>query len=284
MNNEIKQRIVDMVIKKMNETGLMPWQNGFLNTTETPVNYTTGKAYTGVNSFLLKVFGIGTGEYVTYKQAKTAGGQVKKGVSGLPVIWYSLWNKTQTRPANKQLDKESDTIIPYLKYSTVFEISQCEGLISKREKIERNEIVEHIAELDAWIERFSINTKLKITNYLGTPCYIPALHEIRIRTIDQFIANSYYYQTLLHELVHSTSEALGRKSSTQFGSKSYSKEEIVAEMGSLFLCHHFGIIQEQIENSAVYINDWSKSLKENPDWLISGISSAEKAYDYMIAM
>jgi hypothetical protein len=75
-----------------------------------------------------------------------------------------------------------------------------------------------------------------------------------------------YYATLLHEITHSTGHQrrLGRETIAEaapFGSISYSKEELCAEMGSAFLCAEAGISPAVIENQAAYVAGWLKSFE-----------------------
>lgn len=69
-----------------------------------------------------------------------------------------------------------------------------------------------------------------------------------------------YYATLFHELTHATGHhsRLNREGIEQmagFGSPTYSREELIAEMGSAFLCGQTGIDVPAIQqNEAAYIH------------------------------
>jgi len=96
-----------------------------------------------------------------------------------------------------------------------------------------------------------------------------------------------YYSTLFHELTHSTGheDRLARKGVTEthnFGSHSYSKEELVAEMGAAFLCGHTGIEKLVIENSASYIDSWLRRLKKDNKLVVTAGAQAQKAADYIL--
>lgn len=281
-SNDIKKRLVNMVADKIDATGLLPWDKGFLGSLTTPVNRVSKKEYRGINAFMLRVYGAETNEFVTYKQAQALGGKVKPGEHGIPVVWYTQWNTTKQKPYDKEEYEDGDKVVPYLKYSTVFELSQCEGIErfrvneSEREVHNRSDIAE-------WLKEFTANTGVTITHSLGTACYRPAFHQICIRDIGEFKSDDFYYSTLFHECTHSTGIALRRYEPAKFGSVKYSKEEVVAELGSLFMRVHFGIDGQIVEdNSVTYIADWSSKLRENPDWLISGANAAQKAYDFML--
>lgn len=280
MRQDARQKIVQMVIDKMRNTEKAPWDAGFIACPITPVNRSTGKAYRGVNLFLLTAFGSGTNEYVTYRQAEKLGGKVRKGEHGLPIVWYTMWNRTKKCPSSPGVDEESDEICPYLKSSTVFEVGQCDGLTRKRETVMNRDAVP-LDQVDAWFQAFCQATQLRLEHGLQNAGYSRARHVIRIRDITEYRDESSYYQTLFHESVHSTMDCMHRPRFTKWGDHRYSEEEIVAEMGSLFLCHHFGI-EKQEENSAAYLESWGKNLNKNPLWLFHGIKKAEQAVDYML--
>ena len=119
---EIEQRITDMVTAQLRD-GIVPWRKPWNGVGYLPTSLQSGKPYRGINLMMLSLLG---SEYdrplwVTFKQAKYLGGHVKRGESGLPIIFYSMIDKR---------DKETGemTRIPLLRLSTVFNVAQCEGL------------------------------------------------------------------------------------------------------------------------------------------------------------
>lgn len=283
-STEIKNKIAAMVADKIDSTGLLPWDKGFISNYMTPINRISKKEYRGINAVLLSCFGCGTNEFVTYKQAQTLGGKVKAGEHGLPVVWYSLWNCTQKKPYDKKTAKPDDKVAPLLKYSTVFEVSQCEGIEPKR-KAEEARSTATRDDIQTWLNVFADNTTLAIEHTLDTACYVPSSHSVRIRDIGEFKTDDMYYSTLFHECTHSTGVALERfePDNAKFGSEVYAKEEVVAELGSLFMRDYFGVQGErEQDNSVAYVKGWSERIRKNPDWLISGANAAQKAFDYML--
>ena len=102
-----------------------------------------------------------------------------------------------------------------------------------------------------------------------------------------FHSGESYYAALFHELSHGTghSNRLARKSimeSTEFGSHSYSQEELVAEMSAAFLCGYAGILLCTETNQAAYLRGWLEKLKSDPSMLIKAGSEAQKAFDYIM--
>jgi antirestriction protein ArdC len=134
-----------------------------------------------------------------------------------------------------------------------------------------------------------------VSNYQNAPtivhkgslaCYVPSTDTVEVPHLNFFDDSEYYYCTLFHELIHSTgaSHRLGRHQSgmsLMFGSTNYAKEELVAELGSAFLCHECGI-KKKIENQAAYINEWLRVLRGDNRLIISAASRAEEASAYIL--
>ena len=106
-------------------------------------------------------------------------------------------------------------------------------------------------------------------------------------SIGLFRSSEEYYSTFFHELTHSTGHAnrIGRdgfESAQSFGSESYSREELVAEMGAAMLCGVTGIENRTIENSAAYLRTWIERLKSDSRLIVTAASAAQKAADYIL--
>jgi antirestriction protein ArdC len=97
-----------------------------------------------------------------------------------------------------------------------------------------------------------------------------------------------YYGVLFHECVHSTghSSRLDRFGKTgepaRFGDADYSREELVAELGSYFLAAEAGIGAPIQENQAAYLGSWLRVLKADPKVLIGSAAAAQKAVDLIL--
>jgi len=103
---------------------------------------------------------------------------------------------------------------------------------------------------------------------------------------ERFDSPESYYSTLFHELTHSTGHEsrLNRKGISTvagYGSQTYSKEELVAEMGASFLFGHAGIEADTIDNSASYIAGWLKRLRDDRRLVVHAAAQAQKAADYI---
>lgn len=119
--------------------------------------------------------------------------------------------------------------------------------------------------------------------------YLPSTDTIRIAAPERFETRESYYATLFHELSHSTGHKsrlnrdLGEEVSP-FGSPDYSKEELVAEMGSAFLCAASGISPPTIEQSAAYIDGWRKKLKDERRLVVQAAGQGQRAADHILGV
>lgn len=129
-NENIYQMVTDRIIAEM-EKGIIPWQKPW-NGGECCISHTTGKPYSWLNQLML---GGKVGEWLTFKQCKAEGGNVKRGEKGCPVVFWSFNDKKI-----KDVDADGNEVIriihghPFLKYYTVFHIDQCEGIKPKFDK------------------------------------------------------------------------------------------------------------------------------------------------------
>ncbi len=113
------------------------------------------------------------------------------------------------------------------------------------------------------------------------------MDEIHMPDAKNFFKDEEYYSTLFHEAIHSTGHAkrLNRHHkfpNLNFGSKDYSQEELVAEMGAAYLCGICGIENATIENSAAYIEGWLKKLRSDKKFIVSAARLAQQAVDYIL--
>lgn len=286
--NEKLLESVEAVMTRLDEavkagSGSVGWNSGLLNFLLQPMNWSTQKEYGGRNrlllTFLAGMLKAPRMEFATYKQWQAAGGQVRKGEKGFPVLFFSEYDKKRKCTADSQSDRKD--VVPVWRYYTVFDVSQVEGVEPRREIRQ----IQHVPneELDGLISTFAKNTGLTLNlgKVAGNGFYNQNRHLVSVASLASYKTRDAYYSTVLHECIHSTGPALGRPMEGRFGSHSYSEEEIVAEVGSMFLCQTFGLVKE-MKNSENYIKFWSATLRKNPSWLLKGAAAAQKAADYFL--
>jgi len=274
MKNFILDKITDGIIKDL-ENGIIAWDRPFNN--PEPKNYITGKNYNGFNRLILGISPFKSSYWLTYNQARQLGGSIKSGSKGTPIVFYKI-SEYATEDSKGDLTVKT---IPFIQYSTVFNFDQTNGLQSK-DIINNN--IKPIEEAEEIVKNYKTKPEIKEGKQ---PCYIPNRDIIEIPKTNSFKSEAGYYSTLFHELAHSTGHQsrLNREELTKvasFGSEDYSKEELIAEFSSSFLCSKAGILKETRKNNTAYIQSWLKALKNDKSQLITASSKAQKVYNYIL--
>jgi antirestriction protein ArdC len=270
--------IVNNRILELLEQGTVPWRKPWNAATGMPRNLTSKKEYRGVNVFLLSCMPYSSPYWLTYKQATDKGGNVRKGEKSTLVVFWKLLAAGETS------ETEATGKVPLLRYYNVFNLEQCEGIEApdSGETVNQFDPIDKAADI---ITGMPLKPEIK---YGGNRAYYsPVLDYIQLPHLHSFESPEEYYNTMYHELVHSTghSQRLGRKSILEpsyFGSHEYSKEELVAEMGAAFLSGYSGIENRTIENSAAYIKGWLSALKGDKKLLVLAAAQAQKAADFIL--
>jgi antirestriction protein ArdC len=279
MKADTYQLVTDRIIAKL-EAGTIPWKHFASSPLAEPKNLVSKRPYHGINHFLLSGSKYGSEFWLTYQQAQDLGGHVKKGEhSELVVFWKFLDIEDKETGDTKQ--------IPFLRYYHVFNVQQCEGIDYSKllEPVER--ISDPIAEAEAIVNHMPNRPRLVIDK---TPkaFYWPIEDYVHMTERSACVSDSAYYDTLFHELTHSTGHASRLNRFQQdacnhhFGSKSYACEELVAEMGAAMLCAESGIFQETEENSAAYMANWLTKLSNDNKLVVHAAAKAQKAADYIL--
>lgn len=265
--------VTEQIIKQL-ESGVAPWRKPWSGTE--PCNYVSRKAYRGINTFLLGATGYSSPYWMTYKQAQSLGGFVRKGEHGNIVVF---WNVGEEK-LNAKTGKLSKPFL--LRYYRVFNASQIEGLAQRPSDLPERH-VDSIAECERLVADMP---KCPPIGLDAKACYYPDLDRVGMPLRDSFATSEGYYATLFHELTHATGHATrvnrSRDADKQyFGSELYAKEELIAEMGSAMLCGIAGISPAVIDNSASYLASWIKVLRGDSKLVVTAASAAQKAADYI---
>jgi antirestriction protein ArdC len=247
-----------------------------------PVNALTRRAYSGINVLILWGSVIAGGwasqGWLTFKQALAAGGNVRKGEHGTQVVYADRF----TPEAEKERARESGgdaRSIAFLKRFTVFNVAQCDGLpgdfLGSPVALPEREIVP-VAE--AVIAASGIEFRIGGTKAF----YSPGQDFIQVPPQQAFHDQVNFYRTALHELTHGVghSSRLNRNLTGAFGSKDYAREEMVAELGSAFLCASLGIVPTV--RHADYIGAWLEVLREDNRAIFRAASMASKAAEWLL--
>ncbi|MGE0623191.1 MAG: ArdC family protein [Pseudomonadales bacterium] len=259
---KITAEIIELLESSQSEWEL-PWRRvGFNGAARNAVG---GNVYQGINHLVLGLqcwkHGYQHNLWLTFKQAKKLGGYVRKGQKATPVLFFKLL---------EQRDDETGDVkqVPCPRVYYVFNISQCDGLQVVTPQTEHH--ATEGTDILAWAQGLA-------TIELGgdRACYIPSLDKIQMPHRSQFHSDDGFHATLLHEMTHWTKNRVGRKADD------YAFEELVAELGSVFLCEHFGIRYE-LEHHASYLKSWMKALKDDKRYIVKAARLAEQAFSSLV--
>jgi antirestriction protein ArdC len=267
--------VTERILKQL-EAGVVPWRKAWQGAM--PVNYVSRKQYRGINLLLLPH----GGEWLTFKQAKDMGGTVKKGEKSSVIVFY------------KTLEKEDDAgekkKFPFLQYSNVFHLSQCEGIVSKMEDAQIDETLSPIQKGEEIIAEYVKRSGVTINHVEGgySARYQQSDDTVTMPSAGQFSSIEEYYSTIFHELAHSTGHKsrLNRLSeNTSFGRATQSREELIAEISSCFTMNLAGIeIPETFENSVAYIQAWIKHLRNDKTAIVSASGKAQSSTNLILGI
>lgn len=274
--------ITSRIVEKL-EQGTAPWRKPWTGG-EMPRNLLTGKAYRGINLFLLNMSNYSSPYWLTYNQCREKGGQVKKGEKSSQVVFWKLPEKgaKEEDDAGEEGTGRKATL---LRYYCVFNVEQTEGLNIPQLETEQREF-SPLDACEALIRGMPANSP-EIKYEQPKAFYVPSMDYVNMPKPESFCSSEEYYAVLFHELTYSTghSRRLNRKGITgnnSFGTSDYGKEELIAEMGTAFLCGCTGIDNRTIDNSAAYLAGWLKAIKEDKKIVITAAAAAQKAADYIL--
>ena len=270
---DIYKEVTDRIMAQL-ENGIIPWQKPWI-ASGNAISHSTGKPYSLLNQMILGK----PGEYITFKQCQQEGGKVKKGEKAqMVVFWKFIEQEDEETHEKKQ--------IPFLRYYNVFHIDQCEGLTAKHMQ-QLPATANADAKADEIIAEYVKRSGVKLIHQEGDRAfYRPFSDSVTLPLLAQFKETAEYYSTAFHELTHSTGHAsrLNRLEKLAFfGSESYSKEELIAEIGAAALVNHVGLeTSSSFRNSAAYVQSWLKALRDDKRLIVSAAGQAEKACNLIL--
>lgn len=270
---DLYKTVTDRIIEQL-EQGYIPWEKPWM-VSGSAISHATGKPYSFLNQMLLGR----PGEYVTFKQCQQEGGKIRKGEKASMIVF---WKWLSVIDEETQEEKN----IPFLNYYRVFHITQCEGLQSRYAIPVENDIIPDQT-ADDIIAAYCSSSGVKIVHEEGDRAfYHPSSDTVVLPHRKQFTQTAEYYGTAFHELVHSTGHEnrLDRLHQTAFfGTTAYSKEELIAEVGSAALLNMSGLeTASSFRNNVGYIESWLQVLRNDKRFIVSAATKAEKAVNLIL--
>lgn len=271
--------ITEQIIAQL-EAGTAPWRQPW-KAGGAPRNIVSGKAYRGINWFLLQVTaaeqGYSSPYWMTYKQAAERGGNVRKGEKSTRIVFWK-----QLKVTDKETGKP--TTIPMLRYYSVFNLDQTEN-VRPRQDAEEAQDNEHTpnTDADAIIRAYVTGTGPALTEKGTAAFYTPDTDTVTLPPRQTFDTPDNFYSTAFHELGHSTGHAdrLNRTKGKQFGDHAYGREELIAEMTAAFLTAEAGIVNT-LPTSAAYLASWIRTIREDVKAVVVAAGAAQKAADLIL--
>ena len=267
--------VTERIIEQL-EKGIIPWKKTWTEAGQ-PRNFATHRFYNGINVLLLSSLKYSRNLFLTFRQAVEMGAKIKKGEKG-NIIVYS--KHLQDLEDHKGMRHRRFI----LRYYLVFNVAQCEGI--KEEQVfsvhTHNHPVERCERIVALMPKAPTIQFVK-----DHPYYQPKADYINMPRLESFDSSESYYETLFHELTHSTghSTRLNRPevmNNHKFGSEMYSREELTAEIGSCFLKSIAGFKECARENNTAYLRSWLKVLRNDSRFIVAASAQAQKAVDYIM--
>ncbi len=282
MSINVYELVTNRIIEQL-ENNIVPWEKPWSGTLDGAFNRVSKKPYSILNQMLLKY----NGEYATFKQWQELGGHIRKAEKSEIIVFWKMY------PIKEKQDDGTEIIktIPLLKYINVFHISQVDGVEPLKQKVTHD--IEPIDKAEKILNDYWNRENITIEHVKGDKAfYSPIFDKIQLPLFEQFKQSEEYYSTAFHESVHSTMKTSrcnrqeDRKGKVvSFGSEEYSKEELVAEVGSAQLMNMVGIeTTKSFRNSTAYIQSWLKVLRNDNKFIVSASSKAEKAVNYILGI
>ena len=296
MSNALYDIITDKIVNMLDK-GEIPWRKPWA-VTGGAVSHTTGRRYSLLNQILLLDEGEGMDdiatcgrEFLTFNQIKAEGGSIRKGERSKMVVFWKIYRHEAKgldgEPIRNEQGEPLMETTPVLRYFNVWEVSQCEGIERKYEQ-KRDDSLKPAEEAERIVKEYFAREACTLEIEESDRAYYNPVQDIvHVPRLSQYEEVSEYYSTLFHEMTHSTGHPsrCNRKVTgiAAFGSESYSKEELVAEMGAAFLSNTAGVDTEKaFRNSAAYIQGWSRKLREDKRLFVNAAAKAEAAVNYIL--
>jgi antirestriction protein ArdC len=272
------------------------------------MNVTTKIPYNGVNFWLASIYAdrYGCPYFITLNQAKAKKARIKKSEFGsyCPITYWNTLYKDASGNIMKGFTYKDYKALPaaskkdiqqilYMKFYRVYNLNQLED--EDRDRLMPTAIVEgdqpvrnHDEQIEICEAVYNASGKMPEVKHDNDnrAFYSPSQDFINIPKSGKFVDINAYYGTLFHEAVHATGHEtrLDREIKNSFGDEKYSKEELVAEMGSAFLCGITGISNEfLVDNSKAYIQNWISNLKKDKHLIYQASKAAEAATKFILA-
>jgi antirestriction protein ArdC len=278
--NKVLDAVVNQIIERIEKTGVLPWQRPWRSANQ-PMNMEYKNAYSGLNRWSCILAGYTSPFWLTFSQISKLGGKIKKGNQHTKIMKVALIEKKR-----KNAKGEEEVYARWtqpVKYYKMWNLEQTEGI--EAPETQAGEVFEPIKACESLVKGFMDSPAVIFGGSKAE--YSVKKDEIKIPKKEAFINSEEFYNTLFHEYAHSTghSSRLNRRTvveNASFGTETYGKEELVAELTASMLCGHCNVVNKVIDNSSAYISGWLNKMRAEPRMLMASAGMAEKAFKHIV--
>ena len=279
---KVTQRIIEC-LQKGTAPWILPWEAGSIP--DRPYNPVSHTIYRGLNTIYLSVASMSKGyedpRWMTFLQCTSKGWGVRRGEHAETICYFSRTaTKTEEDPDTHEKVKHTYRLQrPIFRYACVFNACQIEGI----EPLDHGAFQRKFDPLRK-AEQIIQSHKPLIRHDQQDACfYRPTTDSIHLTPVDQFKSQDLYYATVLHEMGHWTGHfsRLDRDILNLFGTPTYAREELRAEIASYMLSSDIGISHDP-SNHASYIASWIQVLDQDKTEIFKASNDAERIRQFIV--
>lgn len=273
------------------DRGVLPWRKPWrVGGSSVPLRH-TGEPYQGINNFLLTmrtvVGGFASPYWMTLRQANELDAKITKGSRSSIVVYYGTTERRETEmTSDGEPEGDDPRRIPFMKSYRVFNADQIEGLDARFHPAPAPAPAHPERSPIPHMQRFFEDIGATVSFAGREACYFPAEDKIYVPPIELFENPLNFYAVWGHELGHWTKarHRLNRSyGEARFGNTAYAREEIVAELCTVFLGQKLGFSAHTLELNAAYLDNWIRVLRSDKRAIFKHAADAQKACDYLVA-
>ena len=283
---DVYQEITDKIILDL-EGGTVPWVKPWNSSVafSLPFNHKTGRNYSGINVLMLWMQqSFSAPEWGTFLQYKELGLHIRIGEKGTRILrMETVKVKDKDTSGNTEDDTSEVETFSYARYHSVFSLQQTD-FVFPSETFAEQEKDNNLSAKFSVIDKFIKNLPVRI-RFIGANSFFDVNRdEVYLPQVKDFSSEESFYSTLLHELIHWSGHEsrLNRDLKNTYGSENYAFEELVAEIGSAFICSRFGI-RGKLQHAS-YLQSWLKKLQQDNKYIFKAASLAQKAMEYLLSL
>src|SRR5262245_50190857 len=272
------------------EAGTVPWRRPWriMDDGWGHRNLESKRAYRGINQLLLQLTEYEQPWWVTFAGAKRLGGSLMKDEKSTLVTFFKILepkNEAKRTKRTKKGEPKKERGIPLLRYYKVFNVEQCEGLDEHvpEPEPEPETVFDPVARCERIVSEYPAPAP-PVKHGGNEAFYSPTSDVVGIPKREAFDGAEPYYAVLFHELTHSTGHQKRLKRPLDGGvmrSESYSKEELIAEIGATMLCA-VGDLEPDYETRSAYLDSWRSALTRDKRLIVGAANKAQHAADYIL--